>query len=517
MSNHVYKKVAIGWFFALEGCLVGSFNACSAIFKDANFLDEKTYGFILFVCVLAGIASVPFAARSCDMIGSAKTTLLSGAACVLVTPVMALVSGSRKFILLLIMVALFGFALAILDVGVNAQACVFEKLTAASHMGFMHAAYAVGAVLGSIWAGFLIHRQISFFNILVIIALVSGLASLPFLCSLMMKEEEDRLNATASTKGGVDEASDKNGSAEYAKLSEAATNMLRSPFTEVIVSSTSKSPKKNRRDVPMQTMCSPSERSSMGARTASPVDLSLKSDGYEFLLAVGEEDEEDEEEEEIVFNRVGSKSSKQSRAEYSLLIVLIVMLSVGYPVEGAIGDWSAVYLAEDCRVPPSSGWNVLGYAFFNMFVVVSRIVSDIYVRDLGRGAILMFSSGLSCLGFFLIAVAPMTLTNGEGSYIYPLLLAVMGFSVTGLALGPISAVVLSACGSIPGIDPSWAVSVTCGFSYVGLLIGPIILGMVAEYSSLSWSFVVAAALVLSVSPLARLLEKASADAGQLDS
>ena len=201
-------------------------------------------------------------------------------------------------------------------------------------------------------------------------------------------------------------------------------------------------------------------------------------------------------------------------AEYSLLLVLIVILSVGYLVEGAIGDWSAVFLAEDCQVPPSSGFNVLGYAFFNTFVVVSRIVSDIFVKDMGRAKILQCSSFLSCFGFLLIAAAPLTLTDREGSYIHSLLLAVLGFSVTGLALGPISSCCLSACGQIPGIDPSWAVSVTCGFSYVGLLIGPIILGAVAEYSSLSWSFVVAAALVLTVSPLAIFLKRASEDAGQ---
>ena len=410
MNSYTFRKLSIGWFFTLEGVLVGSFNACSAIFKEMNGFSDEMYGFILFLCVLTGIASVPVAAKSCDMTGSAKTTIISGATCVLVTPVMALVSGQGHFTLLLIMVILFGFTLAILDVGVNAQACVYEKLTKASHMGFMHAAYAVGAILGSLWAGVLIHRQVTFFNVLLIISLGSGLLSVPFLRSMVMKDEEDQLNSEASSKSRTGDTNTESSSTDYAKLSKAAMNMLYKPFANV-ENSPSIFPRKNKRhDVQMQVLSSQIDGSSTAAETALRMGLIEEKDSYEFCLT--EEEEDQDEEEEIVFHGPRSNSSnhkltsEHAMAEYSLLVVLIAILSVGYLVEGAIGDWSAVFLVEDCKVPPSSGWNVLGYSFFNVFVVISRIMSDVFVSDIGRATILQYSSVLSCFGLILIATAP---------------------------------------------------------------------------------------------------------------
>ena len=40
MDAHIFRKLSIGWFFVLQGVLVGAFNACSAIFKEMNSFSE---------------------------------------------------------------------------------------------------------------------------------------------------------------------------------------------------------------------------------------------------------------------------------------------------------------------------------------------------------------------------------------------------------------------------------------------------------------------------------------------
>ena len=83
--------------------------------------------------------------------------------------------------------------------------------------------------------------------------------------------------------------------------------------------------------------------------------------------------------------------------------------------------------------------------------------------------------------------------------------AAFGYAVTGLALGPISAVVMAGAGQVPGVEPTWAISTVSGASYIGLLIGPLLLGSIAENISLSVSWFTAGLLTLLILPCTALV------------
>ena len=493
------EKLCIAWFFAFEGVISGSFSGSADLFKENNQWGEESFGWIIFACVGAGIAAVPIVAKLCDAHGSKNLTLVSAGGLLVSTPFMAkftATDGVMSYLCLVAFVLIFGVLMAALDICVNAQACLYEKLTGESHMGFMHALYAVGAVVGSLLAGLLIRLGYSFFQILCIIVAFCGVVS-PCFLKIIPKEEEQRLNETA-------QASSLKGDIEFDKLNAAALKILR-PLTDT--------------SVPMKTFSSATDPG-----TVDDVELSLGNVGssskYEFLLE--DEDEEEDEEEEIIFNpieRSGSgrehssgstNTSVSSDKGYTLLVALTLTLCIAFLVEGSIGDWSAIYLAEECRVPKSSGLDAMGYAVFNVFVVLSRLLSDRAEGKVSRSSLLKACSVCSLGGFWLTALAPRFLpaeVRGaeEGDYSGALAVASLGFACTGIALGPVSAIVMAAAGQIKGIDPTAAVSTVSGLSYVGLLAGPILLGLVAQYLSLAAAFFLSGLLIVTIYPLAALL------------
>lgn len=496
----IREKLSIAWFFALEGVLSGAFSACSEIFKERNGWDEQDFGWMIFICVAAGIAAVPGVAKLCDRFGSAHVTLVSALLLIGTTPFMAKFTAQDSYLWLIVNISIFGVLMAALDICVNAQACCFEKLTGQCHMGFMHALYAVGAVLGSLIAGLLIRLGYTFFQILLLACATCGAGSL--LCLKMIsKDEEERLNAQSSESGGGGD-----NQIEFDKLSAAATKILRPLMADV--------------SVPMKTF---SSATSGGGSHEKDVELSLSAVGssssYEFLLV---DDEDDEDQEEIVFNHIasgnpshgeaalpGDTSSPSTREKgYTLLVALTLTLCVAFLVEGSVGDWGAIFLAEECHVPRASGLDALGFAVFNTFVVLSRLLSDRSEGLISRPRLLQLCAVGSLIGFWLTALAPRLASDKGaegGSYSAALTLASVGFAVTGLALGPVSAIVMAASGNIKSIDPTAAVSTVSGVSYFGYLAGPVLLGVIAQHSSLSMAFSLAGILIATVYPLAALM------------
>jgi predicted MFS family arabinose efflux permease len=150
-----------------------------------------------------------------------------------------------------------------------------------------------------------------------------------------------------------------------------------------------------------------------------------------------------------------------------LLGALALCASVG---EGAIADWSGLYLRE--VLGASSGTAALGFAAFSVAMLVGRFSGDALVRRFGAPRLVRAGGLLAALG---LGVA--LLLNQPG-------IMLLGFAAVGLGLSIVYPLVFSAAGNHPTVSAGRAVASVATVGYGGFLAGPPILGWLAELTSL---------------------------------
>ncbi len=68
-------------------------------------------------------------------------------------------------------------------------------------------------------------------------------------------------------------------------------------------------------------------------------------------------------------------------------------------------------------------------------------------------------------------------------------LAISGFALTGLGFSVIVPELFRIGGNVKGVESSQGVAFIAGTGYSGFLVGPVILGFVAEHISLNFTFI----------------------------
>lgn len=138
--------------------------------------------------------------------------------------------------------------------------------------------------------------------------------------------------------------------------------------------------------------------------------------------------------------------------------------------EGAIGDWSALYLSESLGT--DAGTAALGYAAFSLLMLVGRFQGDRLVQAFGSAALVRAGATVAASGLAI------------GLAVGTPVAAVLGFAAVGLGLSVVVPLVYGAAGSHPTIPRGTAVAAVATIGYSGFLLGPPLLGWLAEASSL---------------------------------
>jgi MFS family permease len=165
--------------------------------------------------------------------------------------------------------------------------------------------------------------------------------------------------------------------------------------------------------------------------------------------------------------------------------------------EGAIGDWSALYLRDSLGT--SAGTAALGYAAFSLAMLIGRFLGDPLVQRFGPALMVRGGAAIAALG----------LAAGLGTNTP---LAVMaGFAAVGLGLSVVIPLVYGAAGSHPTIPRGTAVAAVATIGYSGFLLGPPLLGWLAQASSLRLALavvIVPCALIVFLPRVATFREQA---------
>jgi len=158
------------------------------------------------------------------------------------------------------------------------------------------------------------------------------------------------------------------------------------------------------------------------------------------------------------------------------LVLLGLLASMGLIAEGAMYDWSVLFMKDERASQPSTA--ALAYASFSGAMALGRFGGD-WVRARMSGTRLMRASGmLAAAGMALALALPSPLA------------ALLGFALVGLGLSNVVPVLFSAASQVPGVSPAHGIAAVSGVGYLGMMAGPPLIGLIAERASLATGLLV---------------------------
>ena len=160
------------------------------------------------------------------------------------------------------------------------------------------------------------------------------------------------------------------------------------------------------------------------------------------------------------------------------LIPMGIVALCALVTEGAIGDWGAIYLREG--LGSSAAVAAFGYSIFALLMAGGRFTGDWLTTRFGSGHIVRAGGGLVIVGIGLVLLSA-----------YPPL-AIIGYGFVGAGVSCIFPLILSAAARTPGVAPGVGIAAMATAGYTGFLIGPPLIGGLAELITLRGAFAVLA-------------------------
>jgi MFS family permease len=155
--------------------------------------------------------------------------------------------------------------------------------------------------------------------------------------------------------------------------------------------------------------------------------------------------------------------------------------------EGAMGDWSAVYLDDTLRTGP--GFAAAGYAAFSLSMAFGRLFGDRFTELLGPATLVRACGAIAAVGLGIALAAA-----------HPFV-ALVGFACAGAGFSIVFPTALSAAGRTGGPTGPALAAVTTA-AYTGFLVGPPFIGFLAELTGLGYALYLVVALSTAVIVLA---------------
>ena len=154
------------------------------------------------------------------------------------------------------------------------------------------------------------------------------------------------------------------------------------------------------------------------------------------------------------------------------LAVLGGLAAVGLLAEGAIYDWSVLYLQEDVGAAPALA--ALGFASFSAAMAATRFAGDALRSHFSAPRLLAASGWLAAAGMALVLATRQPVV------------ALIGLAVVGVGFANVVPILFMAASRVPGVPAAEGIAAVSSIGYFGMVIGPPLVGAIAQFSSLSW-------------------------------
>lgn len=182
----------------------------------------------------------------------------------------------------------------------------------------------------------------------------------------------------------------------------------------------------------------------------------------------------------LIYPRLEMVRDKQSSGEKALFALpgksLIGLAVIAFCImlgEGAIADWSTVYMTSTLSSGPALAG--FGFAVFSAMMTLGRFNGDYLIEKFGSGRVVTFGLLLALAGLGLL-------------FLHSLTLALLGFGLIGLGYSSVVPILFSQASRKNDVSPAKGLASVATFGYFGFLIGPVVIGWMAEYMGLTYSF-----------------------------
>lgn len=173
-----------------------------------------------------------------------------------------------------------------------------------------------------------------------------------------------------------------------------------------------------------------------------------------------------------------TRSKRLQRVASRHLWALGGVALIALVAEGAMYDWSAVYMRDALSASPAL--SSAAYATFSTGMALGRFGGDAIRARTGDARLLLVSGLLAAVG--------MSAALG----LHRPMAALAGFTFMGLGLANMIPVLFAAAGKVTGFTASRGIARVAGMAYVGMMAGPVLVGMVTQLTNLSAGLAVVA-------------------------
>jgi predicted MFS family arabinose efflux permease len=169
-----------------------------------------------------------------------------------------------------------------------------------------------------------------------------------------------------------------------------------------------------------------------------------------------------------------------------VLWVLGALAAIGLVAEGAMYDWSVLYMQRELGSTPALA--ALAYASFSVAMGLARLVGDAARARWPAHRLMTGSALLAAAGMAVALVGR-----------HPAL-ALLCFALVGLGMANVIPVLFAAASRLPGVPAAHGIAAVSSMGYLGFMAGPPVIGFIAQHRSLTagLGMVVVFALLLAV-------------------
>ncbi|WP_312921698.1 MFS transporter [Empedobacter brevis] len=170
--------------------------------------------------------------------------------------------------------------------------------------------------------------------------------------------------------------------------------------------------------------------------------------------------------------------TKEKKSIFSKPDTVLVQLGIigflSMATEGAMFDWSGVYFQDIVKAPQNLV--VVGYASFMVMMATGRFVGDYFISKFGKQRIMQMSGIFMFSGLMLSVFLPQ------------FIVCTLAFMMVGLGVACNVPMVYSVAGKNKNVNPGVALAMVSSISFLGFLMGPPLIGYVAEVFDLRYSY-----------------------------
>jgi len=162
--------------------------------------------------------------------------------------------------------------------------------------------------------------------------------------------------------------------------------------------------------------------------------------------------------------------------------------------EGAMADWSGVYFQKVVETPAK--FTTMGYVAFTATMALGRFIGDWLVTKFGVKRMLQLSGVVVTTGLLVAVLFP------------NLVSATTGFLLVGFGVSSVIPIVYGLAGRSTTMSASTALATVSTIGFLGFLIGPPLIGFIAQAAGLRLAFALIAVLGFGTTLLAAKVKTA---------